>query len=141
VSAPDDFVGAAEQPHRRRERPISVLFADLADDVRKLFRLEVELFRREMADNTRRLGRGAAAMAAGGLLAFSAWLALLAAAILGLSTVLRPWLAALIIGVVVLAIAGVLVLLGKRWLDAEKLVPRRTLTTLREDGVWIKERL
>ena len=66
---------------------------------------------------------------------------LLAAAVLGLSTVLRPWLAALIIGVLTLVIAGVLLLLGKRWLDAQKLVPRRSLNTLREDAAWIKERV
>ena len=60
---------------------------------------------------------------------------------LGLSTVLHPWLAALIVGVGVLLVAGVLLYLGKRWLDAQKLVPRRTLNTLREDGAWIKERV
>lgn len=143
MTAPDDFAPDPEEaPYRpRRERPIGVLFAGLADDLRQLLRLEIELFKLELAEKARRLGRGGAALAVGGIVAFSAWLALLAAAILGLSTVLRPWLAALIIGVAVLLVAAILLFLGKRWLDAQKLVPRRTLNSLREDAVWIKERV
>jgi hypothetical protein len=143
VTPPDDFVadpeGTSYRP--RSERSLGALFAALTDDLRRLFRLEIELFKRELAEKAGRLGRGAAAVAAGGAIAFSAWLVLLAAAVLGLSTVLRPWLAALIIGVVTLVIAAVLLLLGKRWLDAQQLVPRRSLNALREDGAWIKERV
>ena len=40
-----------------------------------------------------------------------------------------------------LAIGGVLLLLGKNRLDAQKLVPQRTLRSLREDEAWIRERL
>ena len=142
MTPPDDFAGREEPPFRSsRERPIGALFTDLTEDLGKLFKLEIALFKRELAEKAGRLGRGGAAIAAGGLLAFSAWLVLLAAAVLGLSTVLRPWLAALIIGVVVLLVAAVLLLLGRRWLDAQGLVPRRTLNSLREDGAWIKERV
>ena len=66
---------------------------------------------------------------------------LLVAAVLALSLVLRPWLAALIVGAAVLLVGGVLLWLGKRWLDARRLVPRRTLNAVREDGAWIKERI
>lgn len=143
MTAPDDFVAEPEDAsyRPRHDRSIGTLFAGLADDLRKLFQLEIALVKLELSEKARRLSRGAIAVATGGALAFSAWLALLAAAILGLSTVLRPWLAVLIIGVVVLLVAGLLLYLGKRWLDAQKLVPRRTLDTLREDGAWIKERV
>ena len=39
---------------------------------------------------------------------------LIATLILGLATVLPPWLAALIVGVVVLGVAGALALVGKK---------------------------
>ncbi len=143
MTNPDDFATAREEAayRPRPDRPIGALFAELTEDLSRLFRLEVALFKRELAEKAGRLGRGAGAIVAGGLIAFSAWLVLLAAAVLGLSTVLAPWLAALIIAVVVLVVAVTLLLLGKRWLDAQKLVPRRTLNTLREDGAWIKERV
>jgi hypothetical protein len=143
VTAPDDFAPEPEEAsyRPRRDGSIGVLFADLIEDLRRLFRLEVALFKAELAEKARRLGRGAGAVAAGAFLAFSAWLVLLAAAVLGLSTVLHPWLAALVVGLATLLVAGVLLYLGKRWLDAQKLVPRRTIETLREDGAWIKERV
>ena len=144
MTPPDDF-GAAEGESAAyrlgRDRSIGMLFAALADDLRRLLRLEAELFQRELGEKAGRLGRGIAALAAGGFVAFSGWLVLLAAAVLALSLVLRPWLAALIVGIAVLLIGGILLLLGKRWLDAQRLVPRRTLNTVREDGAWIKERL
>ena len=53
----------------------------------------------------------------------------------------EPWLAALIIGVGVLALGLILIFIGKRRLSADSLVPQRTLRTLRDDGIWLRERL
>ncbi len=123
------------------DRSIGTMFGELADDLGKLFRLESALFKLELSEKARRLSRGLIALAIGGFFALGAWLVLLAAAVLGLATVLRPWLAALIVGAAALVVAGVFLYLGKRWLNAQRLVPRRTLSTLREDAAWIKERL
>ena len=84
---------------------------------------------------------GAGALAAGGVIAFSGWLALLAAAILGLSQVLAPWLSALIVAVVVIALGAGLALFGKSRLKADALVPHRTLNSLREDQAWIRDQV
>jgi hypothetical protein len=40
--------------------------------------------------------------------------ALVAAAIIGIGTLLEPWIAALIVGVVLLAVAGILALSGRK---------------------------
>jgi Putative Actinobacterial Holin-X, holin superfamily III len=143
VTAPDDFIIEPEEaPYRpRSDRSVGSLFSDLTDDLRRLFRLEIALLKLELAEKLRRLTRGLTAVAIGGFLAFSAWLVLLAAAVLGLSVILRPWLAALIVGAATLLVGGMLLYLGKRWLNAQKLIPRRTLSTLRENREWIKERV
>jgi hypothetical protein len=144
VSPPEDFTAAETEGgayHTGRERSLGLLFAELAEDLRRLVRLEIALFQREIGEKAGRLGRGVGALAAGAAIAFSGWLALLAAATLALSIVLPAWLAAVIVGAIVLLIGAVLMLLGKRWLDAARLVPARTLNTLREDGAWIKDRL
>ena len=121
------------------DRSLSELLADLAGETALLIRQEVRLFKAELAEKLGRLGRGAGMLMAGAALAFSGWLVLLAASVLGLATVLQPWLAALIVGIVVLAIGGVLVLLGRSRFDADALVPRRTISSLREDEAWIRE--
>jgi len=102
-----------------------------------LVRQEVALVKAEFNEKFAHLGQGIGALAAGGLIAFSGWLALLAAAVLGLSQIVEPWLAALIIGVVVLALGAGLLLFGKSRLD---LVPRRSFDSLREDTAWIRDR-
>jgi hypothetical protein len=143
VTSPDAFArGPDDPPYRPRpEHSIASLLADLANEIRALFRLEVALFKAELAEKLHRLGRGLAALAVGGILAFSGWIAVLAAAVLALATVVRPWLAALIVGIAAMAVAALLFYLAKRWLDARSLVPRRTLNSLRADEAWIKERL
>ena len=65
---------------------------------------------------------------------------LIAAAVLGLATVLPAWLAALIVGVVILVVAGVAALIGKKKVsEAGPAVPERTVASVKEDVAEIKE--
>lgn len=128
----------AESPPKT-ERSFSALLSDLAAETGTLLRQEISLFKAELSENLGRAGRGVGFLVAGALLAFSGWLALLAAAILGLALVLPGWAAALIVGGVVLGIAGLLLWLGRSRIAPEGLVPRRTLESLREDEAWVRE--
>jgi hypothetical protein len=125
----------------RPHRPVSALLSDVAAETSLLVRQEIALFKAELSEKLGRAGSGAGALAAGGIIAFSGWLALLAAAILGLSYAVAPWLAALIVGILVVALGGGLVLFGKSRLKADALVPRRTLNSLREDEAWIRDQV
>ena len=130
-----------DEPRVRSGRPVAALLSDLAGETSILVRQEIALFKAELNEKLARIGLGAGALAAGGVIAFSGWLALVAAAIIGLSYVLAPWLSALIIGVVVIALGAALVLFGKSRLKADALVPRRTLNSLREDEAWIRDQV
>lgn len=125
----------------RGERTLGALLADLTREASRLFRQEIALAKAEIADRISHLGTGAVELAAGGLIAYAGLLALIAAAILGLAEVLPAWLAALIIAVVVLALGGVLVLIGRRHLEPTKLVPYRTMRSLRDDADWAREQV
>jgi hypothetical protein len=74
-----------------------------------------------------------------GAVAFGGWLVLLMAAVLGLRSVVEPWLAALIVGVVALALgAGLLFRQGR--LDADTLLcAGRSLTS--RGRAWIRDQL
>ena len=104
-------------------------------------RQALALLKAELHEKFSRVGQGATALGAGALIAYSGWLVLLAAAVLGLATVLPAWLAALIVALVVLAIGGALVFIGKSRFDADSLMPQRSLRSLREDEAWLRERL
>jgi hypothetical protein len=123
------------------DRSVAALLSDLASETGMLVRQEIALFKAELQEKLGRLGLGAGALAAGGLVAFSGWLVLLAAAVLGLSNAVAPWLAALIVGVVALALGAALLFFGKSRIDAEALVLRRTLNSLRQDEAWIREQV
>jgi membrane protein len=74
------------------------------------------------------------------VLAFYGGAALVAALILGLATVLMPWLAALIVGVAVLGVAGVFAVVGKKQVQrAAPLVPEETTASVKVDINTIKE--
>jgi fatty acid desaturase len=118
------------EPGVRTERSLAALLADLAGETTELFRQELALFKAEMQEKLSRAGMGAAALAAAALIAFSGWLFLLLAAVY-----------ALIVGVLVLVLAGVLALVGMSRMRADALRPKRTLRSLRQDQIWIKERM
>jgi hypothetical protein len=52
-----------------------------------------------------------------------------------------PWLSALIVGLVVVAIGAVLLLRGRESLKPENLAPQRTVETLKEDKAWVQEQI
>jgi hypothetical protein len=129
------------EPRPKTERSITTLLSDLASETILLIRQELALLKAELHEKFSRVGQGMTALGAGALIAYSGWLVLLAAAVLGLATVLPAWLAALIVALVVLAVGGALVFIGKSRFDADALMPRRSLRSLREDEAWLKERL
>jgi hypothetical protein len=125
----------------KAERSVTALLADLVNEIGLLMRHEMALLRTELGETVSRAGRGAAVMAAGGICALGGFLVLLAAAVLGLATVLPPWLSAVIVGAVFVGLGAALLLFGRRRFTAEALAPRRTLNALREDQAWLKERV
>jgi hypothetical protein len=125
----------------KSDRSMAGLLADLADQISSLFRQEVALLKSELLEKLGLIGQGVGAVAVGALIVFSGWLALLAAAVLGLAVVVAPWLAALIVGLVVLGLGAALLYFGKSRLDSESLAMRRTLSSLRENEAWIRERV
>jgi hypothetical protein len=63
---------------------------------------------------------------------------LLLAAVYGLSNVVEPWLAALIVGGVVTLIGVIMLASGRRKLEPAAVAPRRTAAALRKDTEMIK---
>jgi hypothetical protein len=129
------------EPRPKADRSIASLLSDLAGETILLVRQEIALLKAELHEKFGRIGQGATALGAGVLIAFSGWLVLLAAAVLGLAEAVPAWLAALIVGLLVLAIAAALLWFGKSRFETKSLMPNRSLRSLREDQAWLKERL
>ena len=123
------------------DRPLSSLFSELTQETASLFRQEIRLARAELTDKAHQAGRGAAEIAAGAVILLVALGALAAAAILGLALVVEPWLAALIVGAVLVLVGGIVVASGLSNLRTGNLAPHRTMGTLRDNTRWAKEQL
>jgi hypothetical protein len=129
------------EPFPPRERSIGALFSDLARDTSLLIRQEIALAKAEIAKGIGNLGSGVGMVAAGALVAFVGFIFLCLAAVYALTLVLPNWAAALIVGGVVLALGAGLALIGKGKLSTDKLVPRRTMRSLKDDAEWAKEQI
>ena len=124
-----------------REQPIGELLKQLSQETTTLVRQELELAKAEMAEKGKKAGRGAGMFGGAGVVGFLALGALTAALILALDTGMKAWLAALIVGVVYAAIAGVLALTGKKEVQqATPPVPEQTVDSVKEDVQWAKTR-
>jgi hypothetical protein len=123
--------------NRREEKPLGELFADLGREVSTLVRQEAALAKAELGQKASRVGSHVASLAAGGAVAYAGLLAILAA-IIGMLTEagLDWWVSALIVGAIVGAIGGFLVMKGINALKSEDLTPRQTLESLKEDAQW-----
>jgi hypothetical protein len=122
-------------------RSVAELLQQLTEQTTRLAQKEIELAKAEMAVKGRRIGTGVGAFSGAGLLALLALGALTAAAILGLATAVAGWLAAPIVAVVYLAVAGAMALVGRSKVQAATPpLPEQTVESVKEDVQETKQR-
>jgi hypothetical protein len=124
----------------REERSFGELLGELSEDVSTLLRQEVRLARAEMSRTLSRATTDAVKLGAGALVALAGGLTVVAALVLGLIALgLAAWVSALIIGAL-LGVAGYVMLRnGLQDLKRMDPTPHRTVETLRDDLMWVKE--
>ncbi len=111
----------------------------LSAQLSELVRRELDLARTELATKGKRAGAGAGLAGAGGVVALFGVGALIASAIAGLALVVPVWLSALIVGVVLLLVAGVLGLVGRsRLQEATPPVPEQAVRGVQDDVAAVK---
>jgi hypothetical protein len=125
----------------RQEPTLGELFSELSQEASTLIRQEVQLAKVELSQKAARAGKEVAIVAAGGAIAYGGFLALIAAAIMGVALFLPGWLSALLIGVIVAGIGYLLLQKGLNDLKEINPAPRRTIETLKEDKEWLKQQV
>ena len=122
-------------------RPFGAVVASAIEGFRTLARQQAELVKIEMAEAAAVRGQGAGMMAGAGVVAAYAVGFLAAAAAAGLAVILPVWAAILIVGVLLLGVAGILVAIGRRVLKTAPPVAERTKALLQEDAAWAKQQI
>ena len=116
------------------------LLSRLMGEVSTLFRKEIALAKAEVSEAASEAKAGAISLVAGGAIIFAAVLVLLAAIVLLLAEAMEPWLAALIVGVVVGVIGFVMIQSGKKKLNPASFKPERAQDALRKDKEMVQRR-
>ncbi len=125
----------------RQERSVGELFGQLTQDLALLVRQEAQLAKTEMQTKVSRATSNLVSLATGGIVALIGALALTAALILLLvdPVGLDPWLAALLVGVVLAGVGYFMLQGGLRELKQIDPTPRRTVESIKEDIQVAKE--
>ena len=123
------------------EPSLKLLLRQVVDDTSTLFRQEVRLAQAEVKQSIHEAQARLVMIIAGMMLGFCAFLILLEAIVLGLSTVMPAWLASVVVAVVTGAVAFVMVNRGEKGLDAEDLKPKRTIRQVKADKDLVMEKV
>jgi hypothetical protein len=114
------------------------LLRRLVGDVGALFAQELALLKAETTRSIADLKAATVSIAMGGAVTFMGAFFLLLAGVYGLSTVVAPWMAALIVGGAVTLIGIIMLATGRRKLEPAALAPQRTAEALRKDTQMLK---
>ncbi|MFN2501406.1 MAG: phage holin family protein [Pyrinomonadaceae bacterium] len=130
-----------QQRALKDERSIGELLGELAGETSTLVRQEIDLARVEIGQKVTSLASNVVWIGGGAVLAFAGLLALTAALISILSKVMDLWLAALLVGLVMTAAAGVMIWSAIKAIQKTDLAPRQTVETIKEDTQWLKNQI
>jgi uncharacterized membrane protein YqjE len=121
------------------EPTIAELFGKLGEETSTLVRQEMLLAKAEMVEKAKTALRHTLLIGAGVLLALVSVLTLTSALVLGLSTLMEPWLAAVCVGVAFALLGFVAVQMGTSALKRMEPTPTKTIETLKENKAWAQE--
>ncbi|MBZ9780961.1 phage holin family protein [Pseudomonas sp. REP124] len=138
-----------DDPDLRGERPyvqtddasVTGLLRQLTREVPALFIKELALARAEFQASLGTLKAGIASVAGGAIVLLAGFIILLMSAVYGLALFMAPWLAALIVGVVVMIIGFVMLQSGKKQFEPSHFKPDRTLDALNKDQEALRRKV
>lgn len=123
------------------DQSLRAILKDLIDEVSRLIRQELRLAQAESAEKLNQVQSGLISVVAGLLLAFAALLVLMQALVIALANIVPPWLASVIVGLVVAIFAFTFVKRGQSNLKVVNLAPERTLQSIRQDKDVVLEKV
>jgi hypothetical protein len=132
-------VSDLKAPEQSTKKSLGSLLGSLPELISRLVRGEIQLAKTELVTKLKEAGVGAGLLVGAALFGFFLLAVLITAGVLGLATVVAPWLAALIVAAVLLVITGVLALLGVKALKkGVPPVPQQAVDSVKADVAALK---
>src|SRR5262245_52223813 len=122
------------------DRSLMEVLGDIVGNLQQIVRGEVRLAQAEMRDAIGKAKRGVIFLVAGGAMGELAMGVLLLACIYALATVMVPWMAALVVAIVVAVASAICINTGVKQIGRVTLPPPRTVASVQETVQWAKTR-
>jgi fatty acid desaturase len=135
-----DEAGGTRRPGEER-RPIGTVIASAVDGLRTLARQHLELAKLEVADAASVRAQGVGMMAAAAVVVMYAIGFVAAAGAAALALVWPVWAAILAVATLMIVVALLLVLIGRRVMRNAPPAGKLTRETLKEDARWAKQQI
>lgn len=126
---------------QKDERSLGELFSELAAETGTLVRQEVALAQSELTTKAASVGKNVGFLAIGGAVGYAAMLAILAGIILGLSYFMPAWIASILVGLLVGAVAFFVISSALEELKKTNLKPEEAVESIKEDAQWLKNQV
>lgn len=120
------------------DRSFTEVLENIVGNVQGIIRSEVRLAKAEIQEETVKAGKAAGIAGSGVVLALYAVGFLCLTCLYALETAVAPWLAALIVTLLVGGGAALLINVGKKRMKRVDPRPDKTITTLKENVEWVK---
>jgi len=134
----------------KSDESLPSLFSRLGDDVMQLFDTKMSLLKVEIKEEANEYARDGILIGVGGVIASIGFALLNVALAFGISTLLanaglsqpaKYAIGFLTAGTLYVVVGGTIVMMIKKRLAQQSLVPDRTIAELRKDKVWLKNEL
>ena len=138
MSVGDDGGGGAPTTERR---PLGTVLASAVEGVRTLARQRLDLAKIELAGAAAVRAKGIGMMAGAAVVVVYAIAFVFAAAAAALALVWPVWLAILTVAILMIVVALMLVMIGRRMMRTAPPAGARTRETLKEDARWATQQI
>lgn len=122
--------------HAPNQRTVPEVLQDIVGNIQEIIRSEFRLGTAEIKEEAAMAAKPVATVGAGIIFGVYALGFLFLAIVYALSTVVAPWLAALIVTGATALVAAILVASGRGQLKKVKVVPKKTIATVKENVQW-----
>jgi len=141
MAAEEDAMTAPIRQTTSNGRTMSEVLQDIVANIQEIVRSEFRLAKVEIHEETTKAVRSSIPLVIGVLLSLYALGFILLAVVHALSMVVDAWLATLIVGAGVLVISMILVSVGRNRFKQVKVVPEKTVVTVKENVQWAKHQI
>ena len=121
------------------ERSFSDVLQDIVGNVQTIIRSEIQLAKTEVKEETSKASKASAVIVAGAILGLYSVGFLLLTLVRGFETVAAPWLASLIVAVLVGVVAFIAISAGRTRMRHVHATPEKTIQTVKENVEWAKD--